>query len=136
MGAPKCSGCGSSQVPAILEGVEAHRCDRCPGVWVDLASLEKAAGESFELQALGEASQLGCGRCGRKMTQVLFPGGIPLEGCEPCRGVFLRDGKDQGLVEVVFGLPARRRASKQKAKASDGFKIASEMLDGLLSFFK
>ncbi|MFT3837052.1 MAG: hypothetical protein QM723_08655 [Myxococcaceae bacterium] len=50
--------------------------------------------------------------------------------------MFLRDGKDVGLVEVVFGLPARRKASKQKAKASDGFKIATEMLDGLLRFFK
>jgi Zn-finger nucleic acid-binding protein len=136
MGAGGCSNCGSPLEPALIHALQAHRCGNCGGLWVDLPVLEQAAAETFELQPLGDPSPLGCSKCERKMTQVLFPGGIPLEGCQSCRGVFLRDGADQGLVDLVLGLPERRKASKQKAKAADGFKIATEMFDGILKFFK
>jgi Zn-finger nucleic acid-binding protein len=136
MAPPRCSNCGSTLDPVTLNGLAAHRCGKCSGLWVDLSVLDAAAAETFELQPLGDPSPHACARCGQKLTQVAFPGGIPLEGCLSCRGVFLRDGTDHGLVDLVIGLPERRAASKRKAKASDGFKIATDVLDGIFKLFK
>src|SRR5882672_10061073 len=136
MAAPRCSSCASSLASVKLSGHEAFRCPGCAGLWVDLPVLEQAAGESFELQALGEVSKLSCGRCSKPLDTAVFPGGIPLEACLNCRGVFLRNADDASLVEVVMGLPERRKAAKTKAKAVDGVKIVAEMFAGVLEFFK
>jgi len=136
MGSPRCCSCATDLAPVTLHGLEAHRCPGCSGLWVDLSVLEKAAGETFELQPLGDPSKLSCGRCSRPLETAVFPGGIPLEACMTCRGVFLRNADDASLVELVLGLPDRRKAAKTKAKAVDGVKIVTEMFNGLLSFFK
>ncbi len=131
-----CPGCGSTLEPTRVHELAAHRCPSCPGLWLDLAELERAAAEPLGLEPLGDASTLPCARCGKPLGSVLFPGGIPVEACVSCRGLYLRSGDDPKVVETFAGYPERLKASKRKAKAADGFGIVTDMFKGLLDFFR
>lgn len=132
----KCPNCASELAPLPTHGLTAHRCPACPGLWLDLSELDRAAGESLDLRPLGDASALPCPRCGAKLATALFPGGIPVEACLKDRGVFLRSGDDPQTVDTFAGYPERLKASKRKAKAADGMGIVSDMFKGLLDFFR
>ncbi len=131
-----CPACGSELAPACVQGITAQRCSKCPGLWLELSELDRAAAETVGLEPMGDPSPLPCPRCGSKLATALFPGGIPVEGCLKDRGVFLRSGDDPGTLDTFLGYPERLKASKRKAKAADGMGIVRDMFKGLLDFFR
>jgi hypothetical protein len=44
----------------------------------------------------------------------LFPGGIPVEACDACRGIFLRAGDTPLVAEQVLGLPRRVQSQRRR----------------------
>jgi Zn-finger nucleic acid-binding protein len=123
--------------------VSVDGCSGCGGVWFDhqeLTAIARAqAARLAELEAhfqpaapTGSPAGMGCPACGVTLRGFEFPHapGIPLHGCECCRGIWVDEG---GLQAIHHRLQAMRSAAapsaapdavagaRQKARQAAGF---------------
>lgn len=98
--------------PETVEEVTFERCAVCKGIFLDKGEFEKlledglgAVVDTFAFSAVSEtmdALQARCPKCARDMAATTGPGGLRLDRCPGCEGVFLDQGELASL-QLVRG---------------------------------
>ena len=88
-----CPGCGEPMQVFYAKAVELDRCGRCGGIWFDWGELESVTGRVLEPEPLGGETARRCAYCRITMVPAVLPGGIPVETCTACRGLYLDAGE-------------------------------------------
>jgi len=142
-----CPRCRVDLMPVVVGDVTLRECDRCAGLWVDVASFEKICVEREQQSAvLGAASPVPkglknfdspnrvkyvpCPECGELMNRINFArcSGVVVDVCKGHGTWFDRDEMSQ-IIEFIRagGLEAAR--SKEKLELSDEWqKLRREQL--------
>ena len=71
-----------------LRGATLERCT-CGGVWFPHGQLDVVLGQKVVSEPLGGETSRRCPDCTLSMTTVVLPGGIPVETCSACLGLWL-----------------------------------------------
>lgn len=95
--------------------IELDRCTFCRGLWFDGGELEQLLGKrpAAQLDALETSRK--CAACSVPMRAAVV-GGLRVEFCMTCGGVFLDDGE---LVALNGGQPVRVLAGEQRPARPD-----------------
>jgi Zn-finger nucleic acid-binding protein len=72
-------------------------CDQCGGVWGEEGRLQKAFGKAAEPMLRGGDTHRRCVLCRILLTPAVLPGGLSVEVCSACRGLFLDAGEFEKL---------------------------------------
>jgi Zn-finger nucleic acid-binding protein len=109
------------------------RCTFCRGLWFDGGELQAVLGKrpAAELTK-DQASARRCSRCTTAMRPAIV-GGLRVEFCETCSGVFLDDGE---LTALNGGAPVRVQASSQPAVARPDGAVSGDVMAWLDSLGK
>jgi Zn-finger nucleic acid-binding protein len=145
MQARSCPRCGAGLDTVSVGAVKVDGCGGCGGVWFDhqeltaLARTQAAQLAGLEAQfqpaaaSTGTATGMGCPACGGSLRGFEFPHapGIPLHGCEGCRGIWVDDGELQAIHARLQAMqapatsrppaPPAARDARQKARQAAGF---------------
>ncbi len=108
---------------------ELDRCPFCKGLWFDAGELEQVLGKKL-VGALdqGTASSRHCAQCKVPMRPVTL-GGLQVEACTACRGVFLDDGE---LVALNDGKRVRVQAQAEPPPRTEA-QVKDDLMDWLHS---
>lgn len=104
MTARACPSCTAPMCPFQAGAIELDRCSFCRGLWFDGGELEHVLGK--KLVGSLETAMITTRKCA-KCSVALHPaelGGLRVEVCLTCRGVFLDDGE---LVKLNDGKQVR-----------------------------
>lgn len=94
--------------------VEVSRCSSCGGIWFDWGELAKVIGRTLEPEPLNGYTERRCAYCRITMAPAVLPGGIPVETCTACRGIYLDAGE---LTELGGSEPPPPRPSGSASPA-------------------
>jgi Zn-finger nucleic acid-binding protein len=106
--------------------VELDRCSGCGGIWCDWGELEQVTGRALEPELLEGHTDRRCAFCGITLRVAVLPGGVPVETCGACRGLYLDAGE---LSELGGTEPAPPRRLTEETRER-----AAEVLHGFDSF--
>ena len=112
LGCPVCKGQKLELLKDSTSGLEVDSCPSCMGVWFDASELAKfyqspelqqrltpvgggSVHHTYELSARARA----CPRC-RKAMDRPYVGGIALDVCRECRGIWFDDGELRKITEI------------------------------------
>lgn len=73
--------------------VRLDRCPACGGLWLDFGKLQAVTGRELEPELLGGHTSRRCPFCRITLAPASLPGGVPVETCTACRGVYLDAGE-------------------------------------------
>lgn len=76
--------------------IELDRCTGCRGTFFDGGELEGVLGKKLQIQDGGYATARKCAACGAAM-RAASAGGLQIEQCPSCKGVFLDAGELRAL---------------------------------------
>lgn len=119
-----CPSCTAPMSPFHAGKTELDRCPFCHGLWFDGGELETVLGKRM----VGELdnSTVSARKCAQDSTpmQPAVLGGLRVEVCLKCRGVFLDDGELTALnggerVRVKVEPNAPKPAARAEAKVQD-----------------
>ncbi|MHB8875990.1 MAG: zf-TFIIB domain-containing protein [Myxococcaceae bacterium] len=88
-----CPGCGEPMQAFFAKEVELGRCGRCGGLWFDWGELQAVTGKPLEPERLEGETARRCAFCRITLAPAVLPGGIPVETCTACRGLYLDAGE-------------------------------------------
>lgn len=93
-----CPDCGGALLAFYVRNgerpaVELDVCRRCRGIWLDRGELEVALGRALKLEPLGGETSRHCARCRGPLQAVVTKGGVPLEQCPACLGLWADEGE-------------------------------------------
>jgi Zn-finger nucleic acid-binding protein len=77
--------------------VELECCSRCGGVWGADGRLQESFGPVARPQLVGGTTHRRCAFCRILLTPAVLPGGLSVEMCSACRGLYLDQGEFQKL---------------------------------------
>ena len=110
-------------VPYDHEGVALDLCQRCHGIWFDCGEIKKVEDVRIELVPVkgSNAPELPCPRCPGQLSEGKLPrsGGLLLDECDRCRGVFLDAGELRRLQR--YKVTAREAAAAEDARVLRDF---------------
>jgi Zn-finger nucleic acid-binding protein len=92
--------------PSSAPNVELDRCPQCAGLWFDWGELEQVLGRKLAPEPLEGATSRRCAFCRTTLSPAVLPGGVPVESCGACRGLYLDAGE---LAELGGEEPAARK---------------------------
>jgi Zn-finger nucleic acid-binding protein len=75
------------------EDVEVDRCEGCGGIWFDWGELAQVLGKPLQPELLEGETSRRCAYCRISMLPAVLPGGVPVETCSACRGIYLDAGE-------------------------------------------
>jgi Zn-finger nucleic acid-binding protein len=98
--------------PFMVGGIELDRCTFCKGLWFDGGELEQVLKKPANPQLDEGSTARKCAACTTPMRPAVL-GGLRVETCTKCRGVFLDEGElvalnDGQPVRVTVQAPAKR----------------------------
>lgn len=96
----RCPSCRGRMQRFFAVGVELDRCRSCRGVWLDAGELSEVLMRELSPRLVAGRSDRPCAFCSRPMRTAELPGGVTVETCERCRGVYLDEGE---LEHLTFG---------------------------------
>ncbi len=88
-----CPQCRSVLQPFWAGDVELDRCGGCGGLWFDWGELERVVGRPLAPEPLDGVTSRRCAFCGITLAPAVLPGGVPVETCTACRGIYLDAGE-------------------------------------------
>ena len=88
-----CPGCEQPMQLFYAKDVELERCGRCGGLWFNWGELEAVTGRDLEPEPLDGETSRRCAYCRITLVPALLPGGVPVETCTACRGLYLDAGE-------------------------------------------
>lgn len=110
MTALTCPGCSANMRTFKVGQHELDRCTFCSGLWFDGGELQAVLGKRPAATLTEEQqSSRKCPRCTTAMKPAIV-GGLRVEFCLTCHGVFLDDGE---LTALNGGKPVRIQAGEQ-----------------------
>jgi Zn-finger nucleic acid-binding protein len=109
--------------------VELDRCPRCGGIWFDWGELEQVTRRALEPELLEGHTERRCAYCGITLLAAVLPGGVPVETCSACRGLYLDAGELAELggeeppppeaAPEISAPPPRRLTWEQRERAAE-----------------
>jgi Zn-finger nucleic acid-binding protein len=98
----KCPDCDSllqnfSARPPQGNELELDHCDGCGGVWGEEGRIQKAFGKAAEPLLRGGDTHRRCVLCRILLTPAVLPGGLSVDVCSACRGLYLDAGEFEKL---------------------------------------
>jgi len=125
-----CPGCTGQMRPFQAGHLTLDRCTFCRGLWFDGGELEATLGRkpSARLTEEQESSRR-CPRCTTAMRPAEV-GGLRVEFCTRCNGVFLDDGE---LTALNGGQPVRIQAGQPPPPARPEAQVQNDVADWLAS---
>lgn len=99
-----CPRCSIALAVAPTRGVNAERCERCSGLWLDAGLLSICLGVSRKLRLKeGRETARLCMRCPKQaLVELAYPGtSVQIDVCPDCRSTWLDGGKLEALVSAV-----------------------------------
>jgi len=135
----KCPRCKATLTAVELEGARAERCPSCHGTWFMRSAFEAAAEHAdadagwlaFELwrdaeRFRGQAADLPCPRCGKRMARLAYGDvDVLIDVCPDCEGVWL-DGEE--LEHTVHALRKELARMPVKELLGAAFDEAGQIL--------
>ena len=112
----RCPSCRGRMQRFFAVGVELDRCCSCRGVWLDAGELSEVLMRELSPRPVAGRSERPCAFCSRPMRTAELPGGVSVETCEGCRGVYLDEGELEHLsfgTEETAGLAANVSPEKR-----------------------
>lgn len=103
-----CPGCGVRMISLREASVEVERCPACDGLWLDRGELTSRGG-ALPAENAQWMGQRPCPRCSVPM-QVVAGGGIEIDRCSSCMGIYLDRGELELLQRIHRPRPPPRRA--------------------------
>jgi Zn-finger nucleic acid-binding protein len=91
--------------PFDVGSIQLDRCTFCRGLWFDGGELDQVLGKKMSPQIDEGQSARKCAACSLPMANAVL-GGLRVETCLKCHGVFLDEGE---LVKLNGGKPVRVR---------------------------
>jgi Zn-finger nucleic acid-binding protein len=98
--------------------VELDRCTFCRGLWFDGGELEQVLGKKVSAEVTtGMKTSRNCPACQKPLEPAVL-GGLRVESCASCRGIFLDEGE---LVALNDGkkVTIQQQAPPPEAKVRD-----------------
>jgi Zn-finger nucleic acid-binding protein/DNA-directed RNA polymerase subunit RPC12/RpoP len=92
--------------------ISLERCTRCGGVWGGEGRIQASFGEVAHPQLVGGTTHKSCAFCRILLTPALLPGGLSVEMCSACRGLYLDSGEFQKLGGRARKEPKEARPSQ------------------------
>lgn len=99
----KCAKCDGEMKKVTLRGVEIDRCRKCGGIFLDKGELETIdqadIGTLFDRGAYSRRKPdmdelpATCPHCQKPMMSFQAAGGVNIDWCEQCEGIFLDRGE-------------------------------------------
>lgn len=74
--------------PLPLARVQVDRCGECGGLWFGFGQLAEIAGREVPFELLDGETARRCPDCTMSLTPVILEGGVPVETCSTCRGMW------------------------------------------------
>ena len=78
--------------------VELDRCLFCRGLWFDGGELDQVLGRTLRPEPMAGTTNRKCAACKTGMATAML-GGLPVETCPTCKGIFL----DKGELQTING---------------------------------
>jgi Zn-finger nucleic acid-binding protein len=107
-----CPGCEQPMQLYYAKDVELERCGQCGGLWFNWGELEAVTGRDLEPEPLGGETSRRCAYCRITLVPGVLPGGVPVESCTACRGIYLDAGE---LTELGIDEPPAPVAERDAA---------------------
>ncbi len=122
-----CPGCTAPMRTFDAGKVELERCTFCNGLWFDGGELEQVLGRRSPAKLDPMKTSRKCPVCavGMRAAEV---GGLRVEFCETCHGVFLDDGE---LRAMNGGQQVRVQVSDAKAAARPEAQVKDDVMGWL-----
>lgn len=127
----ECPSCTAPMNPFQAGHVQLDRCNFCRGLWFDAGELEQVLGRKL-VGAMDQSTVTArrCAQCKVPMRSVEL-GGLQVEVCTSCRGVFLDDGE---LVALNDGKRIRVQTLTAPAAPAPAPRSEAEVKDDLMSW--
>jgi hypothetical protein len=107
--------------------IEFDRCPFCRGLWFDAGELEQVLQKNLVGVLDSAPTSRACAQCRTPMRTVEL-GGLQVDVCTTCRGVFLDDGE---LVRLNGGQPVRVQAAAPAAAPRPEAQVKDELMGWL-----
>jgi Zn-finger nucleic acid-binding protein len=106
--------------------VELDRCNFCKGLWFDGGELSAVLGKPVTPKLDAGSTSRSCATCRLAMTPAVL-GGLRVEVCTKCKGIFLDEGE---LVTLNGGQKIRTQQQAPVAPAAEA-KVKSDVASWL-----
>lgn len=139
---PACPACRATTEPVRWDDVQGFRCSACRGHVISAAQVEQFLDRHGGANKLGafvvmarEAApttrDLMCPDCGTNSYRVLPAGGVELDTCASCLGLWLDDGEAEVYLRQARLRKGAGRAIQYTVTTVDGLGAIADLLNTL-----